>query len=123
MMIMIQRIQTVYLFLAAVAMIVGAIHSFSMVAVGVVALVAACVSLYAISLYKKRPLQLTVSRILALFGVAFICFHCRGSSGDFSQKSFIWPVAATAVACILWVLAARAIMRDEKLVRSLDRIR
>mgnify|MGYP002523815224 CR=1 FL=1 len=122
-MIMIQRIQTVYLFLAAVAMIVCAIFSFAKVAVGVVALVAACISLYTISLFKKRPLQTNICRILAFFGVAFICFHCISHSGAFSEKSFIWPVAATVVACLFWVLAARAIMKDEKLVRSLDRIR
>ena len=120
---MIQRIQSVYLLLAAVAMVVCAIFSFSQVAVGIVAAVAACISLYVISLYKKRPLQANICRILCFFGVAFICFLAISYSGNYAQKDFIYPMVATVVATFCWLFACRAILKDEKLVRSLDRIR
>ncbi len=104
-------------------MMVSAFFSFSHVAVGIAALVAACISLYIISLYKKRPLQANICRILCFVGVAFICFLAISNSGNYVQKGFIYPMVATVVATLCWLLACRAIMKDEKLVRSLDRIR
>jgi len=121
--IMIQRIQTVYLIVAAVAMIFSAITSFGFLSAVITALVAACISLYTIFLYKKRPLQANICRILMACGIAYITFHCLIQYGNYAQKDFILPVAAAVLACFCWLLAARAIMKDEKLVRSLDRIR
>lgn len=120
---MIQRIQTVYLFVAAVAMIVCAFFVFKFVAAGIAALVAAGLSLYDIALYKKRPLQANICRLLCLAGVGFIAYLVISMSGHFAEKSFTYPMAATVVAVICWFLASIAIMKDEKLVRSLDRIR
>ena len=109
--------------LAAVAMMVCAFFSFSHVPVGIVALVAACISLYNISLYKKRPLQANICRILCFVGVAFIAFLAVSHSGNYAQKDFIYPMVATVVATLCWLFANIAIRKDEKLVRSLDRIR
>ena len=120
---MIQRIQTVYLLVAAIAMIVCAFFVFKFVAAGIAALVAAGLSLYDIALYKKRPLQANISRLLCFVGVAYIGFLAISFSDNYAQKIFIYPVSATVVATFCWILAARAIMKDEKLVRSLDRIR
>ena len=120
---MIQRIQTVYLLVAALAMIVCAFFVFKFVAAGIVALVAAGLSLYDIALYKKRPLQATICRLLCFAGIAFISFLAISFSGNYAQKNFIYPVSATVLATLCWLFATRAIMKDEKLVRSLDRIR
>ena len=120
---MIQRIQTVYLLVAAIAMIVCAYFSFKVVAAGIAALAAAGISLYAISLYKKRPLQANICRILCLVGVALITYFSIGSAGNYAQKGFLYPVGATVLAIFCWLFANIAIRKDEKLVRSLDRIR
>lgn len=104
-------------------MAVCAFFSFSHLAVGITALVAACISLYTISLFKKRPLQANICRILCFVGVAFICFLAIMHSGNFAQDTFIYPVGATVVATFCWLFANIAIRKDEKLVRSLDRIR
>ena len=120
---MIQRIQTVYLLLAALAMVVCAFFSFSNVVAGIASLLAACISLYDISLYKKRPLQANICRLLCFVGVAYIAFLAISYSGNYGQKGFIYPMGATVVATFCWLFACRAIIKDEKLVRSLDRIR
>jgi len=120
---MIQRIQTVYLLLAFVAMVVCAVYSFSNVAAGIAALLAGCISLYAISLYKKRPLQANICRLLCFVGVAYIAFLAISYSGNYAQKSFIYPMGTTVLAVFCWLFANIAIRKDEKLVRSLDRIR
>lgn len=120
---MIQRIQTLYLLVAAVAMMVCAYFTFKTVAVGIAALVAAGLSLYTISLYKKRPLQATICRILCFVGVAFVGYFSIGSAGNYAQKDYLYPVGATVLAIFCWLFANIAIRKDEKLVRSLDRIR
>ena len=120
---MLQRIQSVYLFLAGIAMGVCAYFSLHHLAVCIAALVATCISLYIISLYKKRPLQANICRILCFFGVAFICFLAISHSGNYAQEGFIYPMVSTVVATFCWLFACRAILKDEKLVRSLDRIR
>ena len=120
---MIQRIQTVYLLVAAIAMIACAYFTFKTVVVGIAALVAAALSLYTISLFKKRPLQATICRILCFVGVAFIIYFSIGAAGNYAQKAYLYPVGATILAILSWLFANIAIRKDEKLVRSLDRIR
>ena len=120
---MIQRIQTVYLLVAALAMVACASFVFKNVAVGIAALVAAGLSLYAISLYKKRPLQATVCRILCFVGIAFIAYFSIVNAGNYAQKGYIYPMGTTVLAIFCWLFANIAIRKDEKLVRSLDRIR
>lgn len=104
-------------------MVVCAVFSLASLAQCIPALVAACLSCYAIFLYKKRPLQAGICRLLLVFGVAFIAYLAMDSAGDYSQEYFIVPTAATAAAAVCWLLASIAIVKDEKLVRSLDRIR
>jgi len=120
---MIQRIQTVYLLLACIAMVVCALFSFSNLAAGIAALVPAVISLYDISLYKNRPLQANICRGLCLFGIAFIIFLTVSHTGDNAEKNFLISMCSTVLAVFLWFLASKAIIKDEKLVRSLDRIR
>ena len=120
---MIQRIQTVYLLLAAVAMVVCAAFSAGSLPVCIPAVVAAGLSCYTIFLYKKRPLQASVCRLLCLFGAAFAIYLTVAATGGYAQKDFLLPMATDAVAILCWLLASIAIVKDEKLVRSLDRIR
>lgn len=120
---MIQRIQTVYLILAFVAMLVCAYFSLGRIAQAVVAVVAAAGSLANIFLYKNRPLQANICWGLTFIAAGLVSFLVITRTDNLTQADFIGAVATTVVALLCWKFAARAINKDEKLVRSLDRIR
>ena len=114
---MIQRIQTVYMLLAAVLLAVGAIVGeggwlFSGLMV--------CMSLVAITiifLFKNRPLQANLCVVLMLVGIVYYIVLAV------KQPIMDWTNALPLVAVLLAFLARKRILKDEKLVRSLDRIR
>lgn len=90
------------------------------------ALVAMC-SLAAFFMYKRRMLQVRLSVISGLFLVGYyivfgvFVYMFKGRLGaDFTVN---WSSGLPAVALILDYLAFRNIMKDELLVRSLDRLR
>ena len=128
---MIQRIQTVYLLfvfcLMAALMIfpMEMMKGFDLGYFGVCAVVA----LVTIFLYKKRNMQITACRILlaaqGLFYVFFFLFFWQYQHLPLSEFSkhvgitFVFPM----IAIILLSLTIRGIKKDEKLVRSLDRLR
>jgi hypothetical protein len=155
---MIQRVQTVYLFLAAVFS--GLMFFFPFIEMvdsnqyllqfnyngvfrlepdGNVLLQAALpvtiiisttlvLSLLAIFLYKKRVIQmrLCIYNILLLLGSMGLIYYYYSQIADklsigehAFRLAFIFPL----VAAILNFLAFRSIRRDEKLVKSYDRIR
>jgi len=123
---MIQRIQSVYLFLITALMAVLAIMTyherwwlpliFSLLGIA---------SLVAIFLYKNRKRQYLVVSIFLLAIVLVLAhnFYIIWQA-DFHPKRV---VAAIGLVCIvsgiLAMLALRAIRKDEKLVRSTDRLR
>lgn len=154
---MIQRIQSVYLFLTtllAVLFLSGSIISFTGPDTGtfsilfsgiynmpggkgektgltlflsIPAVAAALLSLTAIFLYKRRQLQLIITKVVILTVIAtaaamvyyvLLLKESYVSAPDFSYKFLIPPVQV-----VLLILAHRAITSDEKLVRSYDRLR
>lgn len=151
---MIQRIQTVYMFLAVVAVMVGLFtpvghfhqdgietlgfnnlwlsladgtKNWSPWAMCVLLALVAILSLVAIFLYKRRMIQVRLTVISGLlligyyivFGVFVYVFKGR-YGGEFILN---WTAGLPAVALILEYLAFRGIMKDELIVRSLDRLR
>ena len=117
---MIQRIQTVWLFLLAV---VSAIWTFCVIPGDTAAKIvlkvgsgiAGSVALLAIFLYKKRKTQLKVCYLLLAVWIAV-------SVTLFIRGFFVYGLLH--VICLLTdVLAIINIHKDEKLVRSLDRLR
>lgn len=151
---MIQRIQTVYFFLAAVLAAVGLCtpvgrfvcegipagtlynlwlttaeggHDFAPWALFAILLPAAVLSLAAIFLFKRRMLQVRLSIFCSLllvgYYVAFALFAYNLSARIGASFSVNWTAAFPAVALILHYLAFRAVMRDEMMVRALDRLR
>ena len=89
-------------------------------------LVAAC-ALIAIFLFKRRMLQVrfTIFGGLVLIGyyavLAVFVYIFKGRyDADFTIS---WTAAFPAIALILEYLAFRAIMKDELIIRSLDRLR
>lgn len=135
---MIQRIQSLYLFLAAALMAVmlfvplaedghGSLTAFSPefdLVPGLLLCLGALLPFVAIFLFKRRKAQMRMCRaamVLQLAGqlaVGFFLWKIMDSEVVFS------PVCVLPLVCIVltW-LALRAIRRDEALVRSIDRIR
>ncbi len=147
---MIQRIQTVYVFVAA--LLIGSLYKLKLadlsindelytffaegiskgemqvanglpifVFIGIVAILHVLV----LFLYKKRVLQIrilvfTIMLMLGLFGM-FFYFAYASFAG--AKVAFKIPVVFPVVAAILDYLAIRAIGKDEALIRSLNRIR
>ena len=116
---MIQRWQTVFLLIAVV---LGLVHWMAW-PLGVVQLLASAVSLYAIFLYKRRPLQATLCLVSIVVNLAwYVALGIMMNRGVVGQ-----PLPLTAclpmVADILCFLARRRVVADERLVRAADRIR
>lgn len=147
---MIQRIQTVYVFVAA--LLIGSLYKLKLadlsindelftffaggifkgetivanglpifIFIGIVALL----HVFVLFLYKKRVLQIrilvfTIMLMLGLFGM-FFYFAYASFMG--AKVAFKIPVVFPLVAAILDYLAIRAIGKDEALIRSLNRIR
>ena len=142
---MIQRIQTVYLLIITVSGVLilcfpimgvcspdvglSKIYAFTAILIPVVAL-------FAIFIFKKRSLQvlLTVAIIFLvvlfyLFGIMFFVTAYRQISQTVEEVNgslninFSLIFFLHIINLVLSILTIRAIRRDEKLVKSLDRIR
>lgn len=157
---MIQRIQTLYLMIVTLLMVVTLIFPLVFIGVdghqvtlsaftisdaegvlsyasswlGAVLVVATLLPFVTIFLYKNRQLQIRlcgVECVLLLGAVllvgAFTYSVCNNIFNDFditwANIAIRFPVILPLVALVLTPLAMRAILRDELLVRSLDRIR
>jgi len=135
---MIQRIQSIYLFVVTVLGIllccfpvaeVGEIniHWGETVTFSGLTLIMPLVSLATIFLYKRRILQMRlcsfniILNVLTLLLVVLDIYlaHNKGES----DIQLFWPVVIMPINVILLYLAIRAIGKDEALVRSLDRLR
>lgn len=125
---MIQRIQTVYLILAFILLVVAAVLSISgggtvRLIEGLCFAVSAVVTLVAVFLYHKRMRQancVTFSGFGILLG--FIVVTAVPLAGH-AEPDFGAELAVAFFALLFNFLARRAIIKDEKLVRSADRIR
>ena len=147
---MIQRIQTVYVFVAALLVatllklkfadlvVNDEILTFAakgisgnnemifngLPIIGFIGLIV-LLHLAVIFLYKKRILQirLLVFTILTLLGLFGLFFYFTYAGFENAKVAFKVPVAFPLVAAILDYLAIRSIGKDEALIRSLNRIR
>lgn len=147
---MIQRIQTVYLFISALliaslmkltfaelsvnnelytfvakGIFKGEELIFNGMAIFVFIPVIALLHFITIFLYKKRILQIRIMvfSIVLLLGLFGLFFYFSYAGFDGAKIAFKIPVAFPLVAVILDYLAIRAIGKDEALIRSLNRIR
>lgn len=114
---MIQRIQTVFLLLASIAFGVAAfMESGALWLQGILGLLAV-LSLVIIFLYKQRPTQATCCvGSMALAVIYYIVLAVN-------QPLIGWHMALPLMGILMLFLARKNILKDEKLVRSLDRIR
>ncbi len=150
---MIQRIQSVYLFLAAIAVAVmfffpianfysdtfyfylslGGISDDTFVTINtipliIIAVVLILLAVFSIFMYKNRLLQMRVLRFGVLFDLAFIIVIYFGYIDSISQKANVEVQYKTGIyfpliMLVFLILAIRSIMADEKKVRAADRLR
>jgi 4-hydroxybenzoate polyprenyltransferase len=126
---MIQRIQTVYLLLVLCLMVVLMFVPFSSslllsIDVGLVAVLAVAT----IFLYKKRKLQVRIGNFIMLFLVLMYVIFIVTDVEFFAhspalESGFPYTFMLPFIAGIFDYLAIRSIKKDERLVRSLDRLR
>lgn len=136
---MLQRIQTIYLLLAA-AVSAGLIFVFDLweTKEGIVVyandnllylslfLGSAALALISIFMYKNRKLQFVLGRlniILNFFLLGFFVYQSLNVSGEtiVSEKGI--GMFLPIISIVLLVLANKAIKKDEDLVKSVDRLR
>ena len=126
---MIQRIQTVYLFFAfclIVTLVFIPFYSSSSFMMGFNAgwfAVVALSTIVAIFLFKKRKIQIRIcyAMILSLIltYIIYLLVNFESLSLTGMNYTFVFPF----IAIIFIYLALRGIKKDEKLIRSLDRLR
>ncbi len=136
---MIQRIQSIYLLLAAIAS-AGLIFVFSLYAneeAGVVEaqdnliflslfLGSALISFITIFLYKNRKLQFVLGRlniILNFILIGVLVYQSQILSGGAAAPEKGIGMLIPIISIVFIVLANKAIKRDEDLVKSVDRLR
>ena len=125
---MIQRIQSVYLALAAILSIVvlfmpiyNDVKGLDELLVAVPAVIVALLSVFAIFQFKDRMKQLKICKLdllVSTFTAAVVLLNFFESGDDF-QIGIVLPVLAN----VFIVLAMSGIKADEKLVRESDRLR
>ena len=80
-------------------------------------------SFVCVFLYGKRKVQAVVCLVLILFNlIPVIIYGQKVYNGSFDMILYI-VIGISLLESILLLLARRAILKDEKLVRSIDRIR
>lgn len=149
---MIQRIQTVFLFLASClsgaqfllpyertdagnpaatlpAFSDGVFNPLDNPGLAGLSALAALVSIAAVFLYKNRPLQARItggallSSVLLLALLAFSMYQIAGAIPAGGSVQYQAGLALPVLALICQWLAGRAIRKDEALVKSMDRLR
>lgn len=131
---MIQRKQTIYLLLATLVSVAFIFTPFALsgstllqtlnfVVLIAISAVVAVISFGNIFLFKNRKLQITLCRLALLLIIALIgtgIYYALSTDGqDLPQYGAAFPLLGT----IFEVLAIRGVQADEKLIRSMDRLR
>ncbi len=96
-------------------------------ALGILYALTAVISVFNIFLYKKRTVQMrfcifNIILYLAIGGLIYFYLSIGKEKID-GSFTFLYPVTFPAISLVLTYLAYRGIRKDEKLIRSLDRIR
>ena len=77
----------------------------------------------AIGLFKNRKLQFRISLLALLFSALFIVFYFKGIKIHFSKGHLLLSSVFAFVIPVFIILALRGIRHDEKLVKSLNKLR
>ncbi len=136
---MIQRIQTIYLFIVMLLAGVlplfvslwsnveeGEVYANQELWISIAYYLSVLLALIAVVLYKKRKNQFVVNRlnmILNIFLLGFFVYRSLNISGEgnISEKGI--GMFIPVISIVFLVLANKAIKKDEDLVKSVDRLR
>jgi hypothetical protein len=104
------------------------VHSEFFVALTVATVLIALVPLVVIFLYKNRKQQIALGwgTILAIIGFSFwMAKTVEGVMGSIQIDTHNWGIGLllSSISIVFMILAVNAIKRDEKLVKSADRLR
>lgn len=134
---MIQRKQSIFLFLAGIFSAVSAwvgnlwktatgwIQAEDIIILLVLFLASAVLSLATIFLFKNRKLQMQLGLLNILLNillVGYLAYSLSNLPGGFDSEKGI-GLLAPFISIVLLILANRFIKKDEKLVKSIDRFR
>ncbi|MBX9784918.1 MAG: DUF4293 domain-containing protein [Chitinophagaceae bacterium] len=134
---MIQRIQSLWLLLAAAASLATLKFSFysgikdnvftvlngqSHFLLLILAVAVGLVSLFALFLFKKRKQQMQVVLLGLLLQLGVIIFYIL-QLGKFSEGTFALTSVVTFLIPVFFILAWMGIRKDEQLIKSMDRLR
>ncbi len=138
---MIQRVQTIYLLLAALACIAFIFVPFGQIKtpeggaetwaikqvtpIMISAIVVAAVSLISIFLFKNRKAQMKVVLVNIILSVVVIGLFVFGVTQHIGLRNYVFGIGAILPLFILLfnMLAYGSIKSDENLVKSMDRLR
>ena len=88
----------------------------------ILTILSAALALLTIFLYKNRKLQLRLCYLGIFLTVALLTLYFIEIGNFYNGTVAIWVVFYFAV-LVAYILAARGILKDEKLIRSMDRLR
>lgn len=141
---MIQRVQTIWLLLAAIAgFLITQIPLYTGTVAGevtknytateslllfAVAIIGALLAVIAIFLYKNRSTQMKFTALGIFVSIAFIALEVSKitefeQSNGIVKGTYYWGSLLPIAMVIFFILAAINIRKDNKLVKSLDRLR
>lgn len=121
---MIQRIQSVYLLLAVISTVTCSCMMWGAWIFFVILILYAIFGFYTIFVYNNRKMQakfclFNMLLLVCWYILYFVIAHLDASG----ETGLSWYVSLPGVSLVLYYLARRAIISDEKLVRAADRIR
>ncbi len=117
-----QRIQTLYLLIASGLLVAMYFQPYGTWFIVLFSLALAC-QLLAIVALKSRTLQMRLSNLAGLLLIGLQAWMCIVYFTADPRPSLSFTAIFPIIAAILDFLAARAILRDELLVRSASRLR
>jgi hypothetical protein len=141
---MIQRIQTVWLVLAATSgfimtdaplykatlpnNIIQTVIASDNLFLFALIIATALLATTSVFLFKKRPTQFKLTIVALLMATSILIgvvwkVNTYKTANNALQSAYQWGALLPIAMIILFLIAARAIYKDEKLVKSLDRLR
>lgn len=137
---MIQRIQSLYLLGVCLVCLGGLLYFFDIFSADFytkndqflpilqsgILFLSSILAFFCIFLYKNRKKQFILNRIIILFQLVLLSVLVYATLNSFGEKSFSEKsvlVVVPFVSIVLLFLANKAILKDENLVKSVDRLR
>jgi hypothetical protein len=88
----------------------------------ILTIVSAVLALFTIFLYRNRRLQLRLTYLGIFLTVALLTLYVLEIRFFNAGTVALWAIFYVAI-LVCFILAARGILKDEKLIRSMDRLR